>query len=140
MKVKKRWVAGLALLAAAVMLATAGWPKPGPTPENLQRLRKGMRREHAEAILGGPPTSGGCVSMSTMGFMGVWQGDGFSIVVVFDFDVVRDGWVAPPGEPRTFKEMLNQTKPHGDARVRDGQPMFLVRWREQLEEWLTAKF
>jgi hypothetical protein len=81
----------LLLVLAAGLLACLGlpalrqlWPRPGVTPDNFLRLRKGMTRQHVAAILGSP---GRPEKPDT-----VWEGDRCRVSVQFaDVNSALDG-------------------------------------------------
>ena len=52
------WLAGLALVALALLLTDRLLWQPGLTESNVRRLRPGMTLEQVEAILGPPGGTG----------------------------------------------------------------------------------
>ena len=113
------WLAGLALVALALLLTDRLLWEPGLSEENVKRIRPGMSLAEVKALLGGPATE--TIDLKAEGSplvqMGIrwqrhWQAEG----AVVDAQFFADGTVMAAGGGR-------RARPGPLARLRS-----LLRW------------
>ena len=99
------WLAGLALVVAALLLTDRLLWAPGLTEDNVRRLRPGMTLAEVEALLGGPATWEMDMRQEAPGeklgfrWLRKWVDEGARLEVLFSERgrVLRaEGWGRPP--------------------------------------------
>jgi hypothetical protein len=102
-----QWLAGLALVAGALLLTDSLLWEPGLTEDNVRRIRPGMTLAEVEALLGGPATCAmdmrAAPAAVAKGYRWLrpWQAEGALVAVQFFPDgtvmAAGGGKRGPPG-------------------------------------------